>query len=199
VAHRQQREPEGRARTSLEWQHRVRGVAREEGARPFLAKSLPGERRSAFECCDRTRDAERAAGTGEAQVGDRGTGLEQRPQGLAVCVRVPSELVGRLVERTLEHDGAAVVEGMRKGCVGVHPVEVEVPERGRGDRQRMDRRADVVHEPGSVSSAERRPPPASSAASCTSTARPARASSIAATRPFGPDPITTARRATRSH
>ena len=46
--------------------------------------------------------------------------------------------------------------------------------------------------PGSVSSSERTPPPIVSAASRTSTERPARASSIAAASPFGPDPTTTA-------
>src|SRR5687767_10118441 len=46
--------------------------------------------------------------------------------------------------------------------------------------------------PGSVSSAERTPPPIVSAASCTSTSRPARASVIAAASPFGPEPTTTA-------
>src|SRR5262249_39379384 len=47
--------------------------------------------------------------------------------------------------------------------------------------------------PGSVSSAERRPPPSCGSASCTSTSNPARASVIAAASPFGPEPITTAR------
>src|SRR5919106_1783254 len=46
--------------------------------------------------------------------------------------------------------------------------------------------------PGSVSSAERTPPPIVSSASCTSTSRPARASVIAAASPFGPEPMTTA-------
>ena len=46
--------------------------------------------------------------------------------------------------------------------------------------------------PGSVSSAVRIPPPTVSAASSTSTERPARASTIAAASPFGPAPTTTA-------
>src|SRR6185312_15036394 len=46
--------------------------------------------------------------------------------------------------------------------------------------------------PGKVSSAERTPPPIVGSASSTSTFRPARAISIAAARPFGPDPITIA-------
>ena len=46
--------------------------------------------------------------------------------------------------------------------------------------------------PGSVSSAVRQPPPGSSAASYTSTARPARARTSAATSPFGPAPTTMA-------
>src|SRR5687767_14459940 len=46
--------------------------------------------------------------------------------------------------------------------------------------------------PGSVSSAERTPPPIVSSASCTSTSRPARASVIAAASPVGPEPMTTA-------
>src|SRR5207248_10798856 len=47
--------------------------------------------------------------------------------------------------------------------------------------------------PGSVSSAERIPPPIVSAASCTSTGTPASARVIAAASPFGPEPITNAR------
>ena len=46
--------------------------------------------------------------------------------------------------------------------------------------------------PGSVSSAERIPPPATVSASNTVTCRPACASTIAAASPFGPDPITMA-------
>ena len=46
--------------------------------------------------------------------------------------------------------------------------------------------------PGSVSSADRIPPPATASASTTRTCRPASASTIAAARPFGPDPITIA-------
>ena len=46
--------------------------------------------------------------------------------------------------------------------------------------------------PGSVSSAERHPPPSSSSASSTRTESPARASTIAAASPFGPDPTTIA-------
>ena len=46
--------------------------------------------------------------------------------------------------------------------------------------------------PGSVNSAERAPPPISSAASNTTTDLPARARVIAAASPFGPEPITTA-------
>src|SRR5215216_6378693 len=52
--------------------------------------------------------------------------------------------------------------------------------------------------PGSVSSAERVPPPTVSSASSTATERPARASSTAAASPFGPAPTTTASYAPRS-
>ena len=48
--------------------------------------------------------------------------------------------------------------------------------------------------PGSVSSAERVPPPIVSACSSTSTDRPACASAMAAARPLGPEPTTTASR-----
>ena len=47
--------------------------------------------------------------------------------------------------------------------------------------------------PGRVSSAERAPPPTVSAPSYMVTARPARANTIAALKPFGPDPMTIAR------
>ena len=48
--------------------------------------------------------------------------------------------------------------------------------------------------PGSVSSSVRVPPPIAAFASNTSTSNPARASTTAAVRPFGPEPMTTARR-----
>ncbi len=51
--------------------------------------------------------------------------------------------------------------------------------------------------PGKVSGSDRTPPPTDSAASSTVTESPARASSTAATRPFGPAPTTTARGAVR--
>src|SRR5690242_5988646 len=47
--------------------------------------------------------------------------------------------------------------------------------------------------PGSVSAADRLPPPMVSSASKTVTSRPACASVIAAARPFGPEPTTMAR------
>ena len=46
--------------------------------------------------------------------------------------------------------------------------------------------------PGSVSSADRMPPPIVGAASITRTESPSRASVIAAANPLGPDPTTTA-------
>ena len=46
--------------------------------------------------------------------------------------------------------------------------------------------------PGSVSSAERQPPPTVSSPSSTRTESPASASAIAAARPFGPEPTTIA-------
>src|SRR6266567_9453174 len=46
--------------------------------------------------------------------------------------------------------------------------------------------------PGSVSSADRAPPPTVSRASKTQTDQPARAISMAAAKPFGPEPTTTA-------
>src|SRR5439155_243835 len=49
--------------------------------------------------------------------------------------------------------------------------------------------------PGRVSSSLRVPPPSAACASCTVTAYPASASVIPAASPFGPEPITTARRA----
>jgi hypothetical protein len=52
--------------------------------------------------------------------------------------------------------------------------------------------------PGSVTSAERVPPPTVSSASSTATERPPLASSTAAARPFGPAPTTTASYAPRS-
>jgi hypothetical protein len=56
----------------------------------------------------------------------------------------------------------------------------------------MHRGADVVQNPGNVSSAERVPPPTVGSASMRVVCRPAFARTMAAVKPFGPEPMTTA-------
>ena len=64
----------------------------------------------------------------------------------------------------MQHGGAAAVERMRGLHLGLDQLEAVVgqrqrPQERRADRERVDRRADVVPVPGSVSSAVAVPPP----------------------------------------
>ena len=82
------------------------------------------------------------------------------------------------------------------GCTHSTPWRARSTDRKKGDPAASG--TTVLHrswrKPGSVSSLVRIPPPNVSAASMTCTDRPARASSIAAASPFGPEPTTTASR-----
>ncbi len=66
------------------------------------------------------------------------------------AVSVHAEAVGGRVEVALEQDRGAVVERMRSLCVRLDPLDVEVEraEERRVRAERVDRGADVVHEPG---------------------------------------------------
>jgi hypothetical protein len=74
--------------------------------------------------------------------------LDERRDELAVGLSVRSERVRRRVEVALEQDGGAVVERMCGLHVRVNPLDVEVEraEERRVGAERVDRRADVVHE-----------------------------------------------------
>ena len=80
---------------------------------------------------------------------DRVPLLDERRQQLAVRARVRSERVRRRADVELEHDGRLVVERMRDLRRRVHPLdrELEPAEERRVLAHRVDRRADVVHEP----------------------------------------------------
>ncbi len=106
-------------------------------------------------------------------------------------------MLDRLSEIVEGQRGGAPVEGLGVGDLGGGEFEaagaqVEVDEEGAGDRERVDGRADVVHDPrgqpeveGAGAAADRR------CASRTSTVSPARAMVTAAAMPLGPDPTTT--------
>ena len=96
---------------------------------------------------------------------------------------------GRL-ERALEHHRGAVVERVRERRRRMDPLEAVLGERqrakeGRGERERVDRRASSWRKPAASAlpcAARHRGVGPSS----TSTERPARGDTIAAARPFGP-------------
>src|SRR5207248_5387226 len=106
----------------------------------------PCERRRGGDSRDRPPHAEHTARTEGPQVCEVGPGVEERPEKAPVRGAVDTELLRRLVERALEHDGGAVVERVRERCPGMYPVDVEVAERRRGERERVNSRADVVDE-----------------------------------------------------
>ena len=105
--------------------------------------------------------------------------------------------LGRCPERPVQAQGPAVLERVGKGDFGMDPLEAEAlepepPEERRREGQRLYGGADVVDEAGSVSSAERAPPPMVSFASTRRTDLGFRFSVMAAASPLGPAPTTTA-------
>ena len=102
------------------------------------------------------------AGTGGAEHGRaaRGAssssvrpGVDERPKEAGVGISVPAEPLRGLHDRAAQHDGLAVVERMRERKRRLDPLEAVIlernrPEERRGGGHRMDRRAEVVDEPG---------------------------------------------------
>src|SRR5262249_46518410 len=80
------------------------------------------------------------------------------------------------------------------GWINGSPCSARGSSRKKGDASAIGWIAEQTswRNPGSVSSADRVPPPIVTAASRTSTNRPARASATAAPSPLGPDPTTIA-------
>ena len=74
---------------------------------------------------------------------------DERLDELAVRALVAPEPAGGGIEVALEQQRLAVVERMGRGRIRMHPVhvEVELAEKRGAERERVDRRADVMHEP----------------------------------------------------
>ena len=187
----------------LEREHRVRGVAGEERAGALAVEARarkPGRRAQ-----------RRAARTAPSSIGCRGG---RGPASVSV-----DELVGAADERpeqalarprrrsprpaavsASERSSTTAVpssSGCASGAGGwIHstPCSASGTERMNGEASRAGGSREQVswRNPGSVSSSVRSPPPIVSRPSSTSTERPARASTIAAARPFGPEPTTIA-------
>ena len=153
-----QHQPEGGGGATLEWPDRVRSAAREERARARVRETRA--------CARRARGAQ--PGAGEARAGERVARQAQRPEDVlgerlpalgerrhqvAVGAGIGAEAGGRLLERVVQRDRAAVVERMRERDLGVRELEPVCAERQRaqerrGEREWMDGRAHVVPEPG---------------------------------------------------
>ncbi len=169
----------------------------EESASPDSAKSALGEgaRRA------QSQQAETGCGEGMARPAD---GLEQIvaqavPAGhqwteeAAVGCRIVPQLIGCVPHLALQRDSSSIVQGMGEFRGGRNPVQAKFGERQAGKKRRgyrhgMNAEPRSCTNPCRVSSADREAPPATEAASSTSTVKPALANTMAAAKPFGPAP-----------
>jgi len=148
---------EGRRCGPLQGDDGVGRKPREEGPRPLLPERRLGQ------APGRAQALQPEAGR-EQGVGRKRQGLEDIPQKPLVALRegadeppvcpaVGAETLGRLLERAVQAQGPAALEGMGKGDLGVdpfetEPLEPELTEEGRREGQGMDGGADVVDEAG---------------------------------------------------
>ncbi len=110
---------------------------------------------------------------------------------------VAPELRRGPIERAIDDRRGAVVERMRQhdaGSIHSRPCDASGSVLKNGDATPIGKTAEQTSciNPGSVSAADRTPPPIVASASNTVTRHPACASTIAADRPFGPEPTTMA-------
>ena len=155
MAEQPEHEAEGRARRAVEPQHRVGREAREEAARLLAAKGHPGERRRRrsgphAEAGERDRvrgNVERPEEVLEQRLGIAGERCEESPPASVVL----AQRRHLRVRRALEQRCGPVVERMRERRGRLDPLDAVLRERQRAeerrrDAERVDRRADVVHE-----------------------------------------------------
>ena len=90
-------------------------------------------------------------------VGEPEAGVDQRPEQPPIRRRIAAEGRRGVVDRAVQHRGAAPVERMGQRHLGMDPLQAvsaecsaggDLPERRRSDGERMDRRADVVDRSG---------------------------------------------------
>ncbi len=172
----------------------ARSPSKRERARPVAERSALRPKRAMRDGMPWRAGPERC----QRPLDDGLVRADERPEQGAPRASVETQPGGGLLERALEHHGAAVVERMRERRGWLDPLDAVLGERhraheGRGDPERVDRGAGVVAGTRGGSA----PPCAGRRRSCrparrTSTDRPARASTIAAASPFGPEPTTIA-------
>ena len=157
VAEHHQREPEARRGRGAERAHRVRGVAGQQGAGARAREARAGEARGRAQ--SRAREAHVGAGVawdaqGAEQVLEQHVPVvDERLQQRAIGIAVGSEALGRLVHGAMQRHCRAVVERMGDRDLGMGELEPVLPQRQatqerRGEREGVDRRADVVPESG---------------------------------------------------
>ena len=157
VRAQQQHEPEGRARSgaqrSIEWaaqppnSARARSPSKRERASPDAERIAPSPKRAITSGWRGGRSGPRISPISASAL--RASGPNRR----AVCALVLAQPGGRRLYGALEHHRGAVVEGMCQRRIGMHRLEAvlgkrQLAQEGRRERQRMDGRAGVVHEPG---------------------------------------------------
>src|SRR5579863_905134 len=192
---------EGSRRYPFERQHRMRRQPGEERSRPFAAEMKFGE----SGCGAKSQQPEQSSGEWMARNARHPEQerfrprpvLDQTVEHALVALGVWTKNRGGFIDGAQQNGGGAVVERMRQRDRRLDPREAVLLERQRAEERRdnghgVHGRANVVEKSGKVSSPVRVPPPILSLPSITSTERPDCASVIAAARPFGPEPITTA-------
>ena len=174
---------------------RARSPRNRDRASPVAGRSAGRPKRAIASGCRGSRSG--ASSSAMSASASRDERLDQPAIGPAVGP--PSAVGGRLDERS-SSDRRAVVERVRERRRRVRPTPGRAPPAAARGRTARPAASGCTAEqtswtkPGRVSSAERQPPPTVSARLEHRTDRPARARVMAAARPFGPAPTTTASR-----
>jgi hypothetical protein len=142
-------EPEGGGRGRAERQEGVRAAAGEQGTRPLALEARAGKRpRRADPAEAEAGHGERVAGRAERaeELAEEGVGVaNERGEEAAVGGLVVAQLARRPIDLPMEDYSRPVVEGVGEWDVGVNEIERKLAQEGRGERQRVDGRAGVVH------------------------------------------------------
>src|SRR5438105_7089686 len=157
VRHHREHEAEGRGERSVERQHRMRREAGEQSSRAHAAERHASEEARG----ERAGKAEPRHDEGMPRNADerservRGEIVplryEWRDQP-SIRARVGAEVRRRRIDRALEKNRGAVIERVRERRGRLDPFqslarEIELAKERRRGAQRMERRADIVHEP----------------------------------------------------
>ena len=152
-----EKEAEGRRRRPCQRQHRVRGEPRKETpglhAAERTSRHHAGRQRGVQRKPRHRREMVRPRHRSEQVLCQRFVGRRERRHQLPVAQGVLAERRRCLVDGANDERRRPVVEGMSERCWRLDPLDAVLGERHRaherrGDPERVDRRADVVHEPG---------------------------------------------------